>query len=139
MATTRKITRVRARDLRLVSHILLALQLLSIGHLFFVRHVTCPTHGDIMHVEHPAAISPAAEGADLPIRPVLASSEDTAGPEHDHCLVCSHDGRRVVLTGPTLTCAAPTLVVRSVQVEATAFFAPIDLLLLSPKNSPPSA
>jgi hypothetical protein len=139
MSTTRKITRARARDLRLVCHVLLALQLLSIGHLFFVRHVTCPDHGDIMHVEHPAGISQAGEGADLPIRPVLVSTEDIAGPEHDHCLVCAHADRRCVVPGPTLACAAPTLVGRSVQAAAATSFAPIDLLLLSPKNSPPSA
>ena len=138
MLTTRTILRARARDLRLVSHILLAVQLFAIGHLFFVRHVTCPEHGDIMHVE-PAAGMRVEPAADVPIRPVLASGESTAGPEHDHCLVCAEAKQRGLVAGPTPTCAAPVLVGHSALVVATISFAPIDLLLLSPKNSPPSA
>jgi hypothetical protein len=141
MLTARKIQRAWARDLQLVSVILLAVQLLSLAHLLSARHITCPEHGDIMHVESSTGkmSSGSASDAEVPLRPALASSESTASPEHHHCLVCAEANRRCLLAGPTQMCIAPVLVVGSAHAIATASFAPIELLLLSPKNSPPSA
>jgi hypothetical protein len=137
MLTTRKIARARARGLRLVSQILLAIQLLSLGHLLSARHITCPEHGDIMHVESSAGALP-APGTDVPIRPALASSGSTAGADHHHCLVCADANRRCLLAGPAEACVTPVFIACEAHPVATVFRAPIDLILLAPKSSPPS-
>ncbi len=141
MLTARRIARARARDLHLVSLVLLAAQLLSFGHLFSVRHVTCAEHGDIAHIEraHGQSHDPSAVEASVPPRPSLTSTTAKIGAEHSHCLVCSEANRRCLLTGPAQACTAPSLVVAASHAVAIAACSPIELLLLSPKNSPPSA
>jgi hypothetical protein len=125
----------------MVSHILLAVQALSLGHLLAARHITCPQHGDIMHVEVWAETTTvrSTEGADAPRTSALAPNEATAGAEHHHCLVCADNSRGCLLSGPAHTCVAPLLITRDAHRAPPAGFAPIELLLLSPKNSPPSA
>ncbi len=133
--------RMRARGLRLVSQILLAVQVLSLGHLLSVRHITCPEHGDIIHVEHSAgALSEMlTTGTVALVQHSVAAVEPTAGAEHDHCLVCVDTHRRCLLTGPAQAFAQPVLVVDVVHATPTSLVTPIDLILLSPKNSPPTA
>lgn len=141
MLAANRIPRARARDLRLVGLVLLAAQLLSFAHLFFVRHVTCTEHGDIMHVEHAhgQAHDPSALNRDVPLRPSLEEPPAGMGAEHSHCLVCAEANRRCLLTGPAQACAAPVFEALALRASTHASFAPIDLLILSPKNSPPSA
>jgi hypothetical protein len=138
---TRRITRARARGLQLVSQILLALQIFSLGHLLSSQHVTCPEHGDIIHIEHSETTSPsqvAADGEGL-VRRSVAPAGPAADTEHDACRVCADTSRRCLLTGPTPTFAHHVSVAPVVHARGTVGFAPIDLILLSPKNSPPAA
>jgi hypothetical protein len=141
MLPTDKIVATRKRGVRLVSRILLAIQVLSLGHLLLVRHVTCPQHGDVIHLAHPIEASTAARDAGQPgsLRTVAASPVAIEG-DHDHCLVCTETNRRFAILAP----AAPVLLHVTVVTSAPppgrdAVFAPIDLLLLSPKSSPPAA
>jgi hypothetical protein len=141
MLTARKIARFRAQDLRLVSQMLLVIQLLSLGHLLTVAHITCPEHGDIIHVEPSDSRSHAQSGEDetAPITRSVAAAEPMVGAEHDHCLVCAQANRRCLLTGPAQTFAFHLFITRAAHTLPTVPFAPIALILLSPKNSPPSA
>lgn len=141
MLTARKIARARARDLQLVSLILLTAQLLSFGHLLSAGHATCPEHGDIIHIEHAEGTSTSASAShnDAPVRPSLAAAETAMGADHDHCLVCATANRRCLVAGPAQALAACVFVTHVFHAVASASFAPIDLILLSPKNSPPSA
>jgi hypothetical protein len=133
--------RSRSHGLRLVSQILLAMQILSLGHLLLVRHVTCPEHGDIVHVEDSAAAEPDrfVVGMGAPLQHSMGATEPAAAAEHNHCLMCVDANRRCLLTSPAQTCTDRVLAVRVIRDVTTAFFAPVDLILLSPKNSPPSA
>lgn len=138
---TRRITRARARGLQLVSQILLVVQLLSLGHLLSSQHVTCLEHGDIVHVDHSEATSPNLADADdeALLRHSLSPAAPAAGAEHEHCRVCADTSRRCLLTGPTPTFAHHVTVTQMGHAGVAVGFAPIEIILLSPKNSPPSA
>lgn len=136
---TRRITRARARGLQLVSQILLAVQLLSLGHLLSSHHVTCLEHGDIIHVEHSETTSPGQVDAEVLVRRSISPAAPAADAEHDHCQVCADANRRYLLTGSAPTFAHYVSVAHVVHDSATVGFAPIELILLSPKNSPPLA
>lgn len=138
MLSTGKAERARARGLRLISQILLALQILSFGHLLSTGHVTCPEHGDIIHVQHgETSASRQLPYADGHARHSMAAAESTVGADHDECLACADTGRRYLVIGPTPLTFALRGPTRLLHVARAPFFAPVDLILLSPKNSPP--
>jgi hypothetical protein len=141
MLTTRRPARARAQALRLVSQILLAVQLLSLGHLFSVGHTTCPEHGDIVHVEHSAEATSASLAAarDVTRGSYIAPTKTSVTAELAHCLVCAESNRRCLLTIPAQTSCLQGLVVTSPHSVSTEAFASVDLILLSPKTSPPLA
>jgi hypothetical protein len=141
MLSTGKAVRARARGLWLVSQILLAIQILSFGHLLSSRHVTCLEHGDIIHVRHAerAALGTPDPGARGSAWHSMAATESSAEAEHDHCLACADAGRRYLLIGSAQPVVVPQILVSSIRSARSAFFAPVDLILLSPKNSPPLA
>lgn len=137
MLSTGKTVRARARGLRLVSQILLAVQILSFGHLLSSSHVTCPEHGDIIHVQRAEAT--ATPKLDADVLDSMAATETVSDADHDSCLACVDANRRHLLIGPTQPITSHQLVVTLLPVARSAFFSPVDLILLSPKNSPPLA
>ncbi len=69
----------------------------------------------------------------------MEAVESSAEAEHDHCLACMDASRRYLLTGPSQPVLVRQVHVISVPATRSTFSAPVDLILLSPKNSPPSA
>jgi hypothetical protein len=140
MLSSGKAVRAHARGLWLASQILLAIQILSFGHLLSSRHVTCLEHGDIIHLRHAEAAAPGTPDPNArgDGRHSMAA-ESSVEAEHDHCLVCADASRRYLLIGPAQPMVVPQILASSVRTARSAFFTPVDLLLLSPKNSPPLA
>jgi len=141
MLPTDNVMHGRARGLRRVSQILLGVQILSLGHLLSVRHVTCPEHGDIIHAQASAGM-PAGQldaGMGALRQHSLAPSEPAAKADHEHCLACVDADHRLLLAGPARAFGDHVFAVSMVDAATTASCTPIDLILLSPKNSPPSA
>jgi hypothetical protein len=141
MLLTGKSVRARARGMRLASVFVLAVQVLSFGHLLLVHHVTCPEHGEVIHTSHSAAALPGRANWDTAgaVQHSIAATEPSEGDDHDHCLACVESNRRTVLSEPAQALAHHTFVISVAGATTrTAFFAPIDLILLSPKSSPPS-
>jgi hypothetical protein len=127
--------------MRATSTLLLAAQLLTLGHLLIVRHAMCPEHGEMIHSGPPGAVQamgPTRE--DAAVDPALDGGAVPSEHAHDHCLAQANTRERFAMlpaldllpgsllvptTGPTLSCVA---------------LAPaVAVLLLAPKNSPPSA
>jgi len=114
----------------------LAAQVLGFAHLALVRHATCLEHAEIVHA--PAAKAshalPAAPHARVDGEPAEESGHD------DHCLVVASRRREsaaledgLQISTITLTAATP---LRRAPAETPA--APVPLLALAPKGSPPA-
>jgi hypothetical protein len=123
------------------SYLLLAAHILSLGHLLLVCHVTCPKHGDISHAALPHQ--------SLSARPILdegsssghavAGAAPHADSGHDHCLICTITHERFALLPPAgMRGESIALAVPPVPSSDAGPFAPVDLIVLSPKNSPPA-
>ncbi|MGZ3446466.1 MAG: hypothetical protein ACXU88_12340 [Myxococcaceae bacterium] len=136
----------RTRAARLGAALLVCLfvvaQMASLAHRATVRHVLCPEHGELLHVrgEGPSAQrSPAvwrSGSAERTIRQALGESLGTS--EHDSCTAFELERRpfdtHLARELPALT--PPPDLVRPVH-EHAQFIAPLPLLRLAPKNSPP--
>ena len=134
--------RVRRPGMHVTSLFLLAVQLLSLGHLLLVRHVTCPEHGDILHASRPYEALPArlAVDEDASHRQSVAGTAAQAESVHDHCLVCTNTHERFAPLPPaSQRVASVEATVPTPPSAETGPFAPVDLILLSPKSSPPAA
>lgn len=129
------------RSLRLTSQILLAIQVLSLGHLLSARHLTCPLHGDIIHVAHLAEtpLAPSDEGPAGCLQRSIAAGESSVDADHDHCLACIDTNKRGLPAAAGQSLASEVIVVGLADASRAAVVAPVDLVLLAPKNSPPSA
>ena len=141
MLSTGNLAGATPRRLRLTSLILLALQVLSLGHLLSVRHVTCLQHGDIVHVAQSAArsLTRVTQGRVGWLQVSVAATEATLDADHDHCLACVDTDRRSLAIAAGQSLGNDVVAVGALGASRTTFFAPVDLILLSPKNSPPSA
>jgi hypothetical protein len=141
MASTDNIVATRMRGVRHISRILLAIQVLSLGHLLLVRHVTCPQHGDIIHA-HSAELSSPVQSVERPTSlpgAALAAPVAVDG-DHDHCQVCTESNRRFAVLPPaTPVLGDVTLAISTPRPDWDEVFAPIDLIRLCPKSSPPTA
>jgi hypothetical protein len=131
--------RVRRPGMGAASLLLLAAQILSLGHLLIVRHATCPEHGDVMHAGqwHEARLArfDAVEG-----RASLGGSVPRAESGHDHCLICTLTHERFALLPPAGASATPIESAIGLPSRLdTSPFAPVAVIAFSPKNSPPSA
>jgi hypothetical protein len=129
------------RSLRLTSLILLAMEVLSLGHLLLVRHVTCLQHGDVVHVAQSARgpLTQVVEDRLGWTQVSVAATETTLHADHDHCLAYLDTDRCSVAFAARQSLGSDVGVVGAVCGSQTPFFAPVELLLVSPKNSPPSA
>lgn len=122
------------------SLLLLAAQLLSFGHLLVVRHVTCAEHGDIVDSGHPHEAlhrQPVAAKEAFHLGAVQGTAPAEAA--HDHCFVCSNTKERFALLSPDRQAGSRVEV--SLPILSSfdlGPFVPIDLIALSPKNSPPT-
>ena len=111
-------------------------QLAALEHLAGVAHVTCPEHGEALHLNEAGERGPlAAPERTAGVRE--ASDRPTAQPEHEHCPVLSHlQPREAFLTSQPAAGAPSTAVVAKVPVGADV---PHDLApgTRAPKHSPP--
>jgi hypothetical protein len=133
--------RVRRPGMNVISLLLLAVQLMSVGHQLLVRHVTCPEHGGIIH----GGRAREASHRQLEVEEVALGrrSVESAAPwadsGHDHCLICTITHERFALFPPASQRLASIAVAVSLAPSSDAgSFAPVDLIALSPKNSPPA-
>jgi hypothetical protein len=134
------VLRVHSPALLLTTTICLLGQAAAFAHLALVRHASCPQHADAL-VHAPAG---AARPADLPRSlPLRAGSGLPAGGDHgdDHCLLAAF--RRTGLSGPVpergLVLAPARSLTACRVVEQPDRPAPVALLRLAPKSSPPIA
>ncbi len=131
--------RVRAPGMRAASFLLLAAQILTLGHLLVVRHVTCPEHGDIIHAGQPALHGQHSVDEDASGRRSIEGTVPRAESVHDHCFVCTSTHERFALLPPTRQATSSFEVALPIPPPSESSpFAPVDLIVLSPKNSPPA-
>ena len=133
--------RVRRARMHVTSTVLLAAQLVTLGHLLIVRHSICPEHGEAIHsglAGQARALAPAHQGRASD--PVLVSETPTAEHAHDHCLARANTRERFALT-PVLDSTPGSLpVVATLPLLSAVGAAPaVAVLRLAPKNSPPRA
>lgn len=106
----------------------------------FVAHVLCAEHGQLVHADRASVITEEPSGA-----PSANGGNATSPDEHDHCLLGiaqpgeAHiaSARCDVLDGDRPGVTAP-MPVRAPPNARVPLKAPIALLLLSPKSSPPA-
>jgi hypothetical protein len=121
--------------------LLLAAQLVALGHLLVVRHTICPEHGEAIHSESPSEAqtlgsSHEATAAD----PTLGAGAPTAEHTHDHCLALANTRERFAPLPAPDVMPGPLLVAATLPSLAIIGGAPaVALLRLAPKNSPPWA
>ncbi len=131
----------RRASLRATSTLLLAAQLLTLGHLLIVRHTICPEHGEAIHS------SARSETQALPPTHQDATSDPSAGSgappaehAHDHCLAQANARERfALLPAADLTIGPLLLAPLRPSLAAVALTPAVSVLLLAPKNSPPWA
>jgi hypothetical protein len=127
--------------MHVTSFLLLAAQILSLGHLLVVGHVTCPEHGDIIHARKPHQGSHAqgSDGDDAAGRRFVEETVPQAESVHDHCAICTSTHERFALLPPTRQPTSSVEVAHPTPPSSESGpFAPVDLIVLSPKNSPPA-
>jgi len=116
-------------------------QLGAMAHMVFASHVACAEHGDLMHVAAPSRTA-SADAEPSKTAGIDAATPDDA--DHEHCSVAAHRSRETWLAGSHATSIEPSAPAPSafVVVPRTAYVtpaiaAPIPLILLAPKSSPP--
>ena len=133
--------RVRRASMRATSTLLLAAQLVALGHLLVVRHTICPEHGEAIHSESPGdaqTLGSSQEGAAAD--PTLGAGAPTAEHAHDHCLALANPRERFVPLPAPDVMPGPVLVAATLPSLAIVGVTPaVPVLLLAPKNSPPWA
>jgi hypothetical protein len=122
--------------------IALLAQLSSVADLALFRHVVCPEHGELVHVEEEVAFASGLtalpfdrEQVDVSIQAKALGQPDD---RHDHCSLAAH--RRGIATEPRTKIPASELgsrlaVARLVQDAPRP--SPVPIFRLAPKNSPP--
>jgi hypothetical protein len=126
---------------RATSTLLLAAQLLTLGHLLAVRHAICPEHGEAIHSEssHEAQAMPATH-EDATAHPTLGRGAPLAEHDHDHCLARANTRQRFALwLVPDVMSGSPLVAATLSARLAVRIAPPVAVLLLAPKNSPPAA
>ena len=126
----------RTRQLPAIVLAALALfgQLAGFAHLVAVDHVACE-HGELVDVRHHP---PAVASHHDPAKAFHASSASERR-EHEHCLLSPMRRDRAAISGRT----SPTSLLSCDRQRAIATIendvaAPIPLILLAPKSSPPT-
>jgi hypothetical protein len=127
--------------MRATSTLLLAAQLATLGHLLMVRHTICPEHGEAIHAASPSeaqALRASPEG--LVSGPALGGGATPAEHADDHCLARANTRERFALLPIPEAITGPLLATATLPSLSSVAVAPaVAVLLLAPKNSPPSA
>jgi hypothetical protein len=128
LRTTRRIPALALAALALFG------QLAGFAHLVAVDHVACE-HGELVDVAQPSPALASHHDPDQSFHAATASQ----GREHEHCLLSPmrRDRAAVALETPRaspFSCDGPT----PIAILASDIPAPIPLILLAPKSSPPS-
>jgi hypothetical protein len=122
---------MRRRAIRFLALVALGGQLAAIADALFVEHVTCPEHGDRIHVSVRARPPRATAWA------AASASVAGAADDHDQCLLDGDGGRATSAPPPAprapIAARAPTLALEM----APPAFRRAPLYRLAPKNSPP--
>jgi hypothetical protein len=127
----RSLTTMRRRAIRCLALAALGGQLAAIADALFVEHVTCPEHGDRIHVSVPARAPVATAWA------TVGAAVVGAADDHDQCLLDEEGGRATSAPPPAprapIAARAPSL-----ALELTPpVLRRAPLYRLAPKNSPP--
>jgi hypothetical protein len=133
--------RAQRPGMRATSYLLLAAQLLSLVHVFVVRHIMCPEDGDVIHtaVPHETLSARPFNEASSPRSP-SADAAPQVEHGHDHCLTCTSTSKRFALVQPAQTSAtAVALATPLAPSSVPGLVAPVAVIVLAPKNSPPAA
>jgi hypothetical protein len=132
--------RVQRPGMRATSYLVLAAQLLSLVHMLVVRHSMCPEDGDVIHTAESietlsARPSNEASSSDSP----SAGAAPQAEHGHDHCLTCTSTSERFALVPPAQTSAAAIEIATPLAPSLVpGLIAPVAVIVLAPKNSPPA-
>jgi hypothetical protein len=117
--------------MRLLAVAALGGQLAAIADALFVEHVTCPEHGDRIHVtgHGPAPAAEKWSGA----RPAIGGTGD----DHDQCLLDEDGDQAPAPNPPSLPVPAPAAA-SALRFDLSApVIRGAPLYRLAPKNSPP--
>ena len=133
--------RVRRASMRATSTLLLVAHFMALGHLLIGRHTICPEHGEAIHSESPSdAQAPGSSHEGASADRTLGAGAPPAAHAHDHCLACTNTRERFALLPALDSMRGVLFVVTTRPSPATVDAAPaVAVLLLAPKNSPPSA
>ena len=127
--TGNRMARCLAASLAVVT---LAAQLLSIAHMATVTHVTCAEHGESVE------LSSAPTGDEHHHAGSCLRQDAADSAHHDHCFIASFRRERSTVTShPATPGGSGTEALQSSLVVSTTVRAPIPIILLAPKNSPP--
>ena len=132
---------VRCARMRATSTLLLAAQLVTLGHLLIVRHTICPEHGEAIHAGLPSQAQAMPPGhQDAAADSVLDCGAAPAEHAHDHCLARANTRERFALLPALDSLPGALLAAATLPSLAIVGVAPaVALLRFAPKNSPPSA
>lgn len=123
----------RVRELVAVACLLA--QSFALVHLFAMHHVRCAEHGDLLHVEDRQAHGERERPATHQ-HATLASSEQVAGHQGDHCTTLTE--RRDLRAGcGELVVALPPFELTALPFAQTPALVARPLYRLAPKISPP--
>jgi hypothetical protein len=127
-------------SLRATSTLLLAAQLLALGHLLVVHHTICPEHGETMHTGLPSQALPARPQRAAGDAGLTADGRSPAQDAHDHCLTVANKRERFALQPFLDVASGPMLLAAPLPAPAAVAVVPaLAVLRFAPKNSPPSA
>jgi hypothetical protein len=116
-------------------------QLSSSAHLLLVRHAVCPEHGELIHAASgEPRRSEHAKAPDGKLALVQASADgDEFADAHGHCPIATHRRERGVPSAAAARIeAADSVRALYIPTQQQAFAFGGALLLLAPKNSPPT-
>jgi hypothetical protein len=110
-------------------------QLGAVGHFALTPHERCAIHGDLVHAGEDHAHAAASRPDAVAVLPLDADEHPRA---HEHCAILAvRQGLASTLRGEVA--ADVPAVAGGVEPLRTTRPAPIALLLLAPKSSPPAA
>jgi hypothetical protein len=127
----------------LLALVFVAGQLGSHLHAVSERHVRCPEHGELIHVDElpPAAGPMAATAATSPapgdVDAVRKDASAADGHEHDHCYLCPVSRERLgtIPNAGALASVMPAVVAHSLPAVVAESGQP--RYVIAPKTSPP--
>jgi hypothetical protein len=127
----------RARALSaLGAYLCLGAQLLGVMHVLFVRHATCPSHGEVTH-----GVATSAAHADQPLAVTVRGAAPTIEHRDEHCLlfIARRRDPAALTVGAAAVLAPSPPATAPAAVGAISLAPTLAVLRLAPKTSPPAA